>query len=201
MRIIAVWSLFARWHYCTTGAKGCSASAQKNTRWATAGKRGLEIFFARMPENTPSRRVHQFRANKLWTVIIPCMKHRAGAAPQWWHWTADILKMVIGERSRSVSGNTGLYPCRHFLCVISERNGYAIPRKERVCGCRRTWSVRNDRRHTHSCSRGPNKRIVAWRLKFIIMRRRKAHGLADWSLGREATSPSHPRKALRQIGV
>ena len=201
MRIIAVWSLFARWPCGTTGAKGCSALAQKNTRWATAGKRGLEIFLSecqRIPR--PGVFINSERINferwlySAWNIELA--QPRSGDTERQTYWKCKSVKET--EVQAIIQG---VVPVGIFLWCNFCKKRSCNPRKERVCGCRRTWSVRNDRRQPHSCSRGPDKRIVAWRLKFLIRRRRQAHGLADWSLGREAMSPAHPHKALRQIGV
>lgn len=67
MRIIAVWSLFARWHTCTQGKEGCSALAEKKYKLSDRREARSGDFFRQMRKNTPSLRVHQLRANKLWT--------------------------------------------------------------------------------------------------------------------------------------
>lgn len=43
MRIIAVWSLFARWNHSVTESEGCSPHDWKNTTWPSGG---MEIFSA-----------------------------------------------------------------------------------------------------------------------------------------------------------
>ena len=78
MRIIAVWSLFARWTLRVTESKGCSPHGLKNTSWPTES---LEIFSA---ERQRIPRSGTFIATSEHTLNSVYNQHesRASAAPQ-----------------------------------------------------------------------------------------------------------------------
>ena len=78
MRIIAVWSLFARWTPRVTESKGCSPLGLKNTSWPTGG---LEIFSA---ERQRIPRSVTFIATSEQTLNFVYTQHesRASVAPQ-----------------------------------------------------------------------------------------------------------------------
>ena len=78
MRIIAVWSLFARWTLRVTESKGCSPHGLKNTSWPTGS---LEIFSAerqRIPHSGTFIAMSEHTLNSAYNQH----ESRASAAPQ-----------------------------------------------------------------------------------------------------------------------
>ena len=96
MRIIAVWSLFARWNHSVTEAEGCSPHGLKNTSWPPGS---LEIFSA---ERQRISRSGTFIATSEHTLNSAYNQHesRAKRSPLGWYWTEDIAKMGNGYEKK-----------------------------------------------------------------------------------------------------
>lgn len=150
MRIIAVWSLFARWNHSVTESDGCSPHGLKNTSWPSGS---LEIFSA---ERQRISRSGTFIATSEHTLNSAYNRHesRARRSPLRWHWTAGIRKWLSvkgcdatpGQSKyviAGVHGACGMIAGNHFLASVgawlnAEWRGGSNPNQERA------WRTRTD---------------------------------------------------------
>lgn len=150
MRIIAVWSLFARWKHSVTEEEGCSPHGLKNTTWPS---RSVEIFSI---ERQRISRSGTFIATSEHTLNSAYNQHesRVRCSPLGWHLTADIRKWKILNKNRMPP---------------PDRASMWLP----VYMKRAEWS----QEITFLLPCGVTKRRVAWRLKSTHRNGHKEHGL------------------------